>query len=206
MFEFEDSKFIPALNYIIEDQLSNKLPHDSFIWVKEPPIIEDSPISFSSGISNRTKPSWATKKNRSSSENPNLKSVDDAISLTNKPGSRLIIFVIGGMTLSEIRIIYKISKDLNREILIGSTNTINPENFIDILKDLHDSNPPKRKNPEKTSSNESLPTRGNSKKNILQNETKPFISQRTNSVAKIKVQKDFTTSSAKNNWWFSKKS
>jgi hypothetical protein len=42
-FEFENSKYKPAVYYIIKDQITNKLPHDVFSWIKEPPPVDDRP-------------------------------------------------------------------------------------------------------------------------------------------------------------------
>ena len=49
----------------------------------------------------------------------------------------LIIFIVGGVTYSEIRSIYEVAKTkTNREIFIGGTSILTPKSFIEALRDL----------------------------------------------------------------------
>ena len=64
----------------------------------------------------RTKPSWATKKTLSSGP---PKRDETPVSSISHSGPRLIIFVIGGMTYSEIRSCHQVSDEFKRGILIG---------------------------------------------------------------------------------------
>lgn len=59
-------------------------------------------------------------------------------------GNRLIVFCLGGITYSEIRSVYEVTKEAQREIFIGlnytyigSTFVYNPVQFVDILSELH---------------------------------------------------------------------
>ncbi|RUP43048.1 hypothetical protein BC936DRAFT_137713 [Jimgerdemannia flammicorona] len=54
----------------------------------------------------------------------------------NPSGARLILFIAGGMTYSEIRSAYEIADIYNREVYIGSTHVITPSTFIEDLKGL----------------------------------------------------------------------
>jgi len=49
---------------------------------------------------------------------------------------RLLVFVAGGMTYSEMRDAYLLSSQLGKDIIIGSTHTLTPRQFIDDLKVL----------------------------------------------------------------------
>ncbi len=52
-------------------------------------------------------------------------------------GPRLIFFIAGGMTYSEIRSAAEVEKELQiAEILIGSTHIITPDAFVEDLKNL----------------------------------------------------------------------
>jgi syntaxin-binding protein 1 len=48
---------------------------------------------------------------------------------------RLIVFVVGGITHSEVRIAHKLSSRLGRDIILGSTAVDNPTVY---LKHIHD--------------------------------------------------------------------
>jgi hypothetical protein len=59
-------------------------------------------------------------------------------------GPRVVLFVIGGISWSEIRACHRISKELNREIVIGSTRILTPSTTMDMLAELHHSSPSRR--------------------------------------------------------------
>ncbi|KAL2915942.1 syntaxin binding protein 1 [Polyrhizophydium stewartii] len=56
-------------------------------------------------------------------------------------GPRVIVFVLGGLTYSEIRSAYEVTRDAQREVLLGTTHIYNPSQFVDILKHLHVQDP-----------------------------------------------------------------
>ncbi|KAJ1334801.1 hypothetical protein BSLG_007956 [Batrachochytrium salamandrivorans] len=58
-------------------------------------------------------------------------------------GSRIIVFSLGGLTYSELRSAQEVTRDSLREVFLGSTYLYNPAQFIDILKQLHLSDPAK---------------------------------------------------------------
>ncbi|KAI8367256.1 Sec1-like protein [Blakeslea trispora] len=89
-------------------------------------------------------------------------------------GPPIIIFIVGGMTYSEIRSAYEIAEAFDREVYIGSTHIITPDHFVTDLSKL-DKNAPSPKglippytgsihksNPVSTHSQPSLPPRVNS--------------------------------------------
>ncbi|UZJ52783.1 hypothetical protein CBS101457_002103 [Exobasidium rhododendri] len=49
---------------------------------------------------------------------------------------RVIVFVVGGMTFSEIRSTYQVSERLKRDVYIGSSHVFTPESFINNLKHI----------------------------------------------------------------------
>jgi syntaxin-binding protein 1 len=49
---------------------------------------------------------------------------------------KLIVFIAGGITFSEMRSAYEISEEKNWEVIIGSSHVITPNGFLRDLKDL----------------------------------------------------------------------
>ncbi|KAF9937959.1 vacuolar sorting protein VPS33/slp1 [Modicella reniformis] len=60
----------------------------------------------------------------------------------NEPQGRLIIFIAGGVTYSEIRMAYEMAATHNWDILIGSTHIMTPPSFMDDMKILRNGPPP----------------------------------------------------------------
>lgn len=51
-------------------------------------------------------------------------------------GKRVVVFVIGGITRSEIRTAHQLTEQLGRDIVLGSTNILSPGSFLTNLKVL----------------------------------------------------------------------
>lgn len=51
---------------------------------------------------------------------------------------RYYVFVLGGMTFSEMRSVYELSDDLQSNVYLGSTSTLTPNQYIRDLSDLSD--------------------------------------------------------------------
>lgn len=63
-----------------------------------------------------------------------LNSSSGSSSLRDDTRQRVLVFVAGGMTYSEMRAIYQISSKMNKDGYIGSTSVWTPEGFINALK------------------------------------------------------------------------
>ncbi len=51
-------------------------------------------------------------------------------------GPRIIVFVLGGITCSEMRVAYELMMQTKSEIIVGGTSLLTPQNFIDGLGSL----------------------------------------------------------------------
>ncbi|KAF8637589.1 hypothetical protein AX17_002658 [Amanita inopinata Kibby_2008] len=125
--EYELSRFKPALRAVIEDHVANKLDNSLFPYVRESPSSIPPPVSLRTATSPTTslrsqKPAW----HRAPRQGP----------ATVEIRQRVIVFVVGGVTYSEIREAYQLSTPLNKDIYIGSTHTTTPRHFVDDLKVL----------------------------------------------------------------------
>eukprot|EP00850_Spirogloea_muscicola_P013019 SM000086S23071 [mRNA] locus=s86:483162:489967:+ [translate_table: standard] len=168
------SRFYPLVQDVVEDLAKGDLPKDEYPYVKEPSaavlrgmasvVPTPSPSTANAattttpartGVSMRTsaRTSWASKSKSSddSSSNDSSRSTS-ASSRTTAPellpsGRRLFVFVIGGMTRSEVatsssgqcfplRAAHKMSAQLQREVIFGSTTLDDPHKFITDLSTL----------------------------------------------------------------------
>lgn len=125
---FELSRYKTQLKTILEELVNNSLSQENFPFHGIRPSNDNSPAAVATkmaGTSLRsTKPSWQKKTNETQEKLP-----------------KNIIFIIGGMTYSEMRTIYEISAATKKEFVLGSTHIMNPSSFIEDLKILRDSNP-----------------------------------------------------------------
>ncbi|XP_006635020.1 syntaxin-binding protein 3 [Lepisosteus oculatus] len=109
------SRWTPVIKDVMEDTLENKL--DSREW----PHQSECPSAWngSGAVS-------ARQKHKPS--NP-----DD-----RKGGSRLIIFIIGGVSYSEMRCAYEVTQGVKScEVIIGSTHIVTPKSLLDDIKLLN---------------------------------------------------------------------
>ncbi|PPQ62890.1 hypothetical protein CVT24_006288, partial [Panaeolus cyanescens] len=122
--EYELSRFKPEIKTVLEEQVSDKL--DSTIF----PYVKDAPSAMP--VSPRSPPPQTTSLR---SQKPAWHRAPKAAAVSDNR-QRLIVFVAGGMTYSEIREIYQLSSRLNKDIYIGSTHITTPKEFVDDLKVL----------------------------------------------------------------------
>ncbi|KAJ2997799.1 vacuolar sorting protein VPS33/slp1 [Globomyces sp. JEL0801] len=151
---YELSRYVPLIKRLLQDQIGNNVPKDCMPWVSEPSADE-------LGISNNnnfklfkftntngivppdpnypnslrtTRASWAGQSRvRKSKDDPAKPELID----WRKNGSRIIVFSLGGLTYSEVRSAYEVSREAQREVYMGGTFLYHPTQFTDILRELH---------------------------------------------------------------------
>eukprot|EP01129_Flabellula_baltica_P015485 TRINITY_DN7909_c0_g1_i1.p1 TRINITY_DN7909_c0_g1~~TRINITY_DN7909_c0_g1_i1.p1 ORF type:complete len:573 (-),score=107.89 TRINITY_DN7909_c0_g1_i1:26-1744(-) len=101
-YVFDESRFEPALKRILQDALTNNLSTDEFPYLNGSEMVEN--------VSN--------KRNR------------NAFKKKKQAKTKLYVFVIGGVTLSEIRTSYTVCDDHNK-VYLGSTSVLTPFTFLE---------------------------------------------------------------------------
>ncbi|KAJ1742030.1 syntaxin binding protein 1 [Coemansia sp. RSA 1086] len=116
----------PAIKCIVNEQVGNTLDIDLFPWAEEAPpeSIPKHILNVNATSLRRNKSSWRRSKQSLPKHNGKKRGV-------------IIVYIAGGVTLSEMRAIYELSETLKRDIYIGSTHIITPRGFLDDLKSLH---------------------------------------------------------------------
>ncbi|CAG8566658.1 2719_t:CDS:10 [Funneliformis caledonium] len=125
--QYEISRYIPKLKLLLESHINGTIDHTAYPYTKDPTGDPDGLKGTQQGpVSLRSARAGWYKKGQA---------------VENRVG-RIIVFVAGGVTYSELRSSYEVSAKLCRDVVIGSTHIITPNKFIDDLKQLY--RPPTR--------------------------------------------------------------
>ncbi|CAM6098412.1 unnamed protein product [Calypogeia fissa] len=152
------SKFTPAIQDVVEELAEGKLSKTDYPYLR-PPSQESGDRSSAahatesgrqpapSARSKRTTGTWAQRSHSSQSSEDlslsdlSLSSGTSVRSNANGSGSkilgkRIFVFIIGGMTRSELRVAHKLTDQLKREVIIGSTSLDNCQEFVEKVRSL----------------------------------------------------------------------
>ncbi|KAL7425231.1 syntaxin binding protein 1 [Cryptotrichosporon argae] len=124
--EYELSRFKPAVQVVLEDHVTNKLDQSMF------PYMRDAPTEFVNSLRSGGSASLAAPAPSGSlrSARPTWHKAPSARANNTEGKQRLVIFVAGGMTYSEMRQAYTLGHALGKDVFIGSTHVVTPEGFL----------------------------------------------------------------------------
>jgi len=127
-------RYVPVLQHVIEESVQYSLDEERYPYVTPPPEEQRANMQAKVGRSARRKPG----QTGSTGGNDWKREEKDA---SGAPGAadrrpRFLIFVIGGVTFSELRSAYEIAEQHKANVYIGSSNTLNASEFIVELSGL----------------------------------------------------------------------
>jgi len=123
---YASSRYTPVMKNILNELVANSLSLDEF-----PSVVPMPASTISSSKTDKTSARTARKKkgatDKWSTVGGSKKSTNQDITFS---GSRSLVFMVGGMSYSELRVASKIMQKSSREIIIGSTDFISASDFI----------------------------------------------------------------------------
>jgi len=142
--DFQLSRYVPALKELCEEILKGQIVDKDYPYTNKPPnnfkidqVISSKKIEIevkktetTTGIKVPSRftdePSWQLTPRKE----------EDTTTTIKKGEYKLFIFVIGGVTYSEIRTAYELQHDYNIEVIIGGTSIISPKSFVEKLSKI----------------------------------------------------------------------
>lgn len=121
-YNYEVSRYAPRIKAILADSVAGVLDTSSFSTVK------------GSNLGNTSAPSSAkaapvSLRQKPSTGNP-MSAPNSASTSSSVPSRSVVVFVIGGVTYSEIRSAYEVADATKREVYIGNVQSVNYSSFI----------------------------------------------------------------------------
>eukprot|EP01035_Chromulina_nebulosa_P017345 gene17345-22892_t len=116
--EYADTRHVPLVKILTEQLITNELAVDQY------PYINNTNVN-----NNKIAKSVRKVGNHSRWDNNNKNDIQF-------DGGRLFVFISGGIAYSELRSGYELMVQHKKEIILGSTDIVNPKQYIDSIKTL----------------------------------------------------------------------
>ncbi|OQS02428.1 syntaxin-binding protein [Thraustotheca clavata] len=130
--EYATARYEPKLKGWMDKILKKNLDTTEFPYVITPPPGTNSPT-------NKKEPTSLRKK--ITAKIGGKSGSDSSSSKDMFTGDKLIVFVVGGATYSELRSVYELRQSEKREVVLGSTSFLRPKAFLESLIVLEESTP-----------------------------------------------------------------
>jgi len=121
--EYSSCRYVTNLKTILDAMVNDRLSQDVYPGTQPLPTFKTT-----TAASVRTRVATTAKNTKWSREKKNKKK--------SYTGGRQIVFIVGGMSMSELRGGYELMEIGEKEIIMGSTEFLSPEKYLTQLKRL----------------------------------------------------------------------
>lgn len=133
--EFAGTRYKPVLKSILTDMLVD----ESLSFEEYPSVLPMPEATASTGAASsarRKKGGEGSARRKNDGGKWNQKGGRKKTDHATFTGGRAIVFMVGGLCYSELRVTREIMSEYNREVVIGSTSFVNAEEFMEDLSTL----------------------------------------------------------------------
>jgi len=135
--EYASSRYVPPLKKILKDLVSNQLSIEEYPSViPMPPMSMSSSTGVASSARRRGKAGVESSSRKKGATDKWGKKQSKGSESSHYDGGRNIMFMVGGLSFAELRVVRDVMERESREIIAGATKFISPDEFVDDLKTL----------------------------------------------------------------------
>jgi syntaxin-binding protein 1 len=127
---------VPSLKGILTELVANQLSIEDYPSVIPMPAMPA--VSTSAASARRRKAEGSARKKKGATDKWSRAGSTQSASGTaaNYSCGRSIVFMVGGVSYSELKVAREVMEKESREIVMGSTKFVSPSNFMDDLSTL----------------------------------------------------------------------
>lgn len=125
--EFANSRYTPPMKHVLESTIQGTLSFEDYPSVVPMP----QQIGGSSGTAQSARKRRPEGSARRGGATDRWQRKDKPSATDKFEGGRVIVFVVGGMCFSELRVAREVMAKENKEIIAGSTCFLKPSDFIE---------------------------------------------------------------------------
>eukprot|EP00039_Didymoeca_costata_P032847 m.39568 g.39568 ORF g.39568 m.39568 type:complete len:636 (+) comp9569_c0_seq1:156-2063(+) len=129
---YDLSRWTPLLKDIVEDAISGKLSLVDYPSFRDQPVVDQSSSGGDEAVTSARRGGWAKGRKDKDKGYGGGKDSDAG------SDGRIIVFIAGCISYSEMRVAYEISKEKGWDVFVGSHNIATPNVFLQALTKLHE--------------------------------------------------------------------
>ncbi|PSC68723.1 SM Sec1-family [Micractinium conductrix] len=128
---FALTRFVPMLQEVLEDAAAGKLSTDEYPYVSTPASPSGSrPGSMPSSADTTPKAGLSVRSVRTTGGWARKGAGGTPDKAEKDKGRRLFVFIVGGVSYSEMRSVHRLSARLGRDVFLGGTSVETPARFL----------------------------------------------------------------------------